>query len=153
MINLTYIFKLITMSQNQPSPKQQFYGGLLFFGTGLLIILASIDIISIDEAGLNATRWVLGLCGFVFALAGIMIYLGNKSKWNHLLAAVLVFAMGSIGGWVAFFGAGDKFSGGTSLLSADSNSSLARIMFGFGALICFLISLYGVKMHFKERKK
>ena len=141
------------MSQKQPSPKQQFYAGLLFFGTGFLIMLAAVDVIPIDEAGLNAPRWVLGLCGFVFALAGIMIYLGNKSKWNHLLAAVLVFAMGSIGGWVAFFGEGDNFSGGTTLLSVDSNISLARIMFGFGALICFLISLYGVNMHFKERKK
>lgn len=141
------------MAEQKLTYKQKVLASLLFFGTGMAIILASADVIPMDEAGLNAPRWVLGLCGFVFALAGVLIFIGDRSKWNHLLAAILVFAMGSIGAWVALFGDAANFSGGISLLSEGTNISLARIVFGFGALVCFLICIYGLNMHFKEEKK
>ncbi|HBX64646.1 MAG: hypothetical protein CL670_01805 [Balneola sp.] len=141
------------MSSKQPTPKQKALASLLFCGTGLAIILASAEIIPMDEAGLNAPRWVLGLCGFVFALTGVMIFMGDNKKWNNLFAAILIFAMASIGGWVALFGDGANFSGGVSSLSHSSNISLARIVFGSGAIICFLIGLYALKMHFREWNK
>jgi hypothetical protein len=141
------------MSSKQPTQKQKGLASLLFFGTGLAIILASADIIPLDEDGLHAPRWVLGLSGVVFALAGIMIYIDDNPKWNNLLAAILIFAMASIGGWIALFGDGANFSGGVALLSDSSNISLARIVFGFGATICYLIGLYALKMHFKEWNK
>lgn len=127
--------------------------GLLFFGTGLFIILAAGDIIRIDEEGLNAPRWVLALCGLVFSIAGVMIFLGQKSKWNHILAAILILSMGSVGAWVALFGASENFSGGIALLSDSANTSLARWMFGTGSLICFIIALYAIRVHFRPKQK
>ncbi|MBO6522779.1 MAG: hypothetical protein JJ971_03055 [Balneolaceae bacterium] len=127
--------------------------GLLFFGTGLFIILAAADIIPIDEDGLNAPRWVLALCGLVFSIAGIMIFLGEHSKWNNLFAAVLILAMGGIGAWIALFGASENLSGGIPLLSDSANTFLARWIFGAGALVCFAIALHAIRLHSTSKEK
>ncbi len=127
--------------------------GLFFFGIGLFLVLAAADIIPIDEDGLHAPRWVLGLCGLVFSIAGVMVSLGQESKWNNLLAGILILSMGSVGGWVALFGASENFSGGIALLSDSSNISLARLMFGSGGIICIAIAIYAIKLHFKPKKK
>lgn len=126
--------------------------GLLFFGTGLFIILVAIDIIPIDENDLNAPRWVLGMCGFVTSLAGIMVITGQSSKWNNLLAAVLIISMGTIGVWVALFSASENFSGGIPMLSETANISLSRWVFGIGAVICFAIAGYALKLFYKSNK-
>lgn len=141
------------MSSRKLTPKERVWAGILFFGTGAAIILASVDIIPIDEADLHAPHWVLGLCGLVFSLAGVMIFLGDQSKWNNLLAGILIFSMGSIGGWIALFGSGSNFSGGIALLSNESNTSLARWVFGIGSVICFATAFHAVKLYFKGEKK
>lgn len=125
----------------------------VFMGTGIGIILISFEVILVDDSAVNAPLWVIGICGLVFFLAGVMIFLGEKSQYNNLLAAILIAAMGTIGSWVAFFGTGDGFSGGIPFLSADSNLSLARLMFGFGGLVCFLIAGYALKQQFTKKEK
>ncbi|MFV1885162.1 MAG: hypothetical protein ACMZ7B_11790 [Balneola sp.] len=127
--------------------------GLLFFGIGLFIILAAADIIPIDEDGLNAPRWVLGMCGFVTSLAGLMVITGQKSRWNNLFAAILIISMGTIGAWVTLFGAPKNFSGGIPILSDKANISLARWAFGIGAVICFAIAGYALKLFYKNNRE
>ena len=134
------------MTSRQPTPKQRAWMAALFFCTGVAIIFAALDIIPIDEANLHTPRWVLALCGAVFSLAGLMIFLGEHSKWNNLLAGILILSMGSIGGWIAFFGANGNFSGGIALLSEESNTSLARWVFGFGAIVCFAIAFHAFQI-------
>ncbi len=141
------------MTNTKLNDKQKILFGWIFILTGLPFILISLEIISVDESTVHAPLWVIGLCGCIFSLAGIMIVLGEHSKWNNLLAAILILSMGSVGAWVALFGASENFSGGIALLSDSANTSLARWMFGAGALICFIIALYAIRVHFRPKQK
>ena len=126
--------------------------GWFFAGAGAVVISISAGLLPVEESLFNAPKWIVALSGFVFMVAGIMMILGEKSGFNNLLAAALLVAMGTIGGWVALFGAGDSFSGGLPFAPDSANISLARTMFGFGALICYLMSVYAARLHFKKIK-
>ncbi|XWN36392.1 MAG: hypothetical protein ROO71_10580 [Balneola sp.] len=123
---------------------------LLFILTGLFFILLSLEIIPVDESTVNAPMWVIGLCGFVFSLGGIMMLLGEKSPLNHLLACLLVLSFGLISGWIAFFGDSAHFSGGTPFLSNAQNVWIARVLFGSGSVLCFAVALYAMKKFFSK---
>lgn len=125
----------------------------LFILTGLFFIFIGIGIIPIDDPTLNSPKWVLGLCGFVFSLSGVMVLLGEKSPINNLLGGLLVLSFAIIGGWIAFFGDSAHFSGGTPILSDSQNVIVARILFGSGSLMCFFIFIYAIKMQFRSKKE
>lgn len=141
------------MNQNKLSKKNRVVFGLIFFGVGLVFILVSFDIIQIAESEINSPRWVLGLCGFVFALAGVMIFLGENSGINNLLAALMILSFGCIGAWVTFYGDAADFSGGLPFLSNESNVILARTMFGISTAICFAISAYAIRLHLRSKNQ
>lgn len=111
------------------------------------------EVIVVDDAAVNAPLWVIGICGAIFFLAGLLIFLGEKSKYNNLLAVFLVAGMGAVGSWVALFGTDSSFSGGIPFLSPEFNISLARLLFGFGGLICFLIAGYAFKQQITRKEK
>jgi hypothetical protein len=118
----------------------------------LFFILIGIGIIPVDDSELNAPEWVIGLCGFVFSLAGVMILVGEKSPINHLLAGLLVLSFGCIGGWIALYGEAAHFSGGTPFLSNTQNVWIARVLFGSGSLLCFAVAFYTIKQYLKKDK-
>ena len=122
----------------------------LFILTGLFFVLIGIGIIPIDDSELNAPEWVVGLCGFVFSLAGVMILVGEKSPINHLLAGLLVLSFGCIGGWIALYGEAAHFSGGTPFLSNTQNVWIARVLFGSGSLLCFAVAFYTIIQYLKK---
>ncbi|MGN8225209.1 hypothetical protein [Gracilimonas sp. BCB1] len=137
-------------NQNKKPPKAFSW---IFMGTGISIILISMEVIVVDDAAVNAPLWVIGICGAIFFLAGLLIFLGEKSKYNNLLAVFLVAGMGAVGSWVALFGTDSSFSGGIPFLSPEFNISLARLLFGFGGLICFLIAGYAFKQQITRKEK
>lgn len=141
------------MGNQNLTPKQKKWAGLLFEITGLTFILMGAGIIPYEKAPGDAPGWILAVCGGVFFLAGISIHMGDKSKHQNLLAGVLVGLMGTIGAWVALFGASGNFSGGMTLLSDSSNISLARWVFGSGALICFATAAYAIRLHFRSKEE
>ena len=59
---------------------------------------------------------------------------------QYLIGVALFADFAVLGTWVAFLGEGRHFSGGVPFLGAF-NVSLARIMFGVGALICWLATI------------
>lgn len=141
------------MGNQDLTPEQKKWAGLLFEVTGLTFILMGTGIIPYEEAQGDAPGWILAVCGGVFFLAGILIHIGDKSEYQNLLAGFLVGLMGTIGAWVALFGASGNFSGGIALLSDSSNISLARWVFGAGALICFATAAYAISLHFRSKEK
>ncbi|MEP1152347.1 MAG: hypothetical protein ABJH08_11520 [Balneola sp.] len=138
------------MSSKKLSEKQTKFFGWIFALIGLPFIGMAFGIFQADESTIHAPLWVIGLCGFVFSLAGIMILLGEKSPVNNLLGGLLVLSFALIGGWVALFGDSAQFSGGSSILSDSSNVMLARILFGSGALMCFAITIYAIRQYFTK---
>jgi hypothetical protein len=85
-------------------------------------------------------------------MAGVMVLLGEKSPINNLLGGLLVLSFAVVGGWIAFFGDADQFSGGIPLLTESNNVIIARILFGSGSLVCFLVAIYAFKLQFKPKK-
>lgn len=141
----------IHMQPSNKKPPKAF--AWVFMVVGIGITLISFEVILVDDSNVNAPLWVIGVSGFAFFLTGIMIFLGEQSKYNNLLAALLMAAMGTIGCWVAFFGMGDGFSGGVPFLSTDLNLSLARLLFGFGGILCLLVAGFVLKKQFTPKEK
>ena len=132
-------------------PKQKTIFAWFFILMGLPFILISVNLLSIDESTLHAPKWVLGLCGFIFSLSGVIMLLGEKSHFNNLLAGLLILSFALVGGWVALFGSAEQFSGGLTVLSETQNVNIARVLFGIGSLICFAITIYAIRQHFKKK--
>lgn len=92
----------------------------------------------------NAPIAIIILSGLAFVIAGCMVFLGTKSRANDLLAAFLCLIFGIIGSWVAFLSPSEGFSGGVPFVSNESNVSIARVVFGIGALMCFAIAVWAL---------
>ena len=54
--------------------------------------------------------------------------------------------------WITFHASSEGFSGGIPFLPNDMNVSLARVMFGLGALLCCSGFLYALKRFFGSHK-
>jgi len=81
----------------------------------------------------------------VFVIGGCMMLLGQDSRTNDLLAALLCVVFGVVGGWIAVFAPSGGFYGGLPFLSLAANETLARVVFGAGSLLCFGIAAWALK--------
>lgn len=88
----------------------------------------------------------------MFVIAGAMIFLRNYSRVLDLLAAIVLASFTLVTGWISFYASSEGFSGGIPFLPNDMNVSLARVMFGLGALLCFGGFLYALKRFFGSHK-
>src|SRR6056297_3130553 len=125
--------------------------GWLFIGVGLAVMALALGLLPLDDTNVTAPRWIVGIGGAIFATAGLMMLLGEQSPVNNLLAAFLLTGMGLIGGWVGLFGSDEGFSGGLPFLPETVNISLARGLFGMGAMICLLMAAYAFKLQFENK--
>jgi hypothetical protein len=138
------------------SPKPNIAGavaGLLFAAIGLPFVLIATGILPLTD--LNAPRWVLGATGASFVFAGALLTLtalaGASLRDGSLpdttpfalqvlqlaLRLAIVATLALTGSWVAL-GGGGGFSAITSIggasASGPASETMARVMFGFGAL-------------------
>src|SRR5512135_665971 len=69
-------------------------------GAGIAALAAGI--IPADEAKFHAPHWVVGACGFVFMLAGVMIMVpARASRLQNFLGAVFLSVFAAVPGWIA----------------------------------------------------
>ena len=111
---------------------------------GLYPIALSLDLLP-GQDSLNGPPWVGVLAGGVFVLAGIAMLAGPQARVTHVLAAVLLLSLAAIGGWIAVAASSAGFSGGVPFLPGWLNVSIARVMFGCGALICLGMTLLAIR--------
>ena len=123
---------------------------LIAIACGGFILLVLAGVIPGEMAN-NTPRWIGALAGFVFVIGGTMIFLRNHSRALDLFAAVVLAAFALMAGWVAVYGA-EGILGGVPFLSRDTNVSIGRGMFGFGAVMCFGAFLYAMQRFFKSHK-
>lgn len=88
--------------------KTKYSSSMVCFLVGLFLSLEGSGLIQITEHEENAPGPIIVLAGIIFILAGIMILVGKKEKLNNLLASMLIFIMGLIGGWISLFGESSK---------------------------------------------
>lgn len=136
----------------RPTKRTRFVLGLICIVLGTLPLLVALGVIPVDEADVYAPIWVVAISGMVFLIGGCMIFLGDHSWANDLLAGVLCLLFGVVGVWVALFACSEGFSGGIPLLSDAVNVTLGRWVFGGGALISFSISAYAFRRAFQSSR-
>ena len=124
---------------------------LVAIACGGYALLAASGVLRVQTAN-NTPLWVIGLVGVVFVIAGVMIFLRNYSRALDLFAAIILASFTLIAGWITFHASSEGFSGGIPFLPNDMNVSLARVMFGLGALLCFGGFLYALKRFFGSHK-
>lgn len=149
-----------TMRNNTPaSPRTTFVCGLIAVALGLFLLLVGFGIVPVNPRSVHAPMWTIWGAGVAFMLAGLSISVGaihgvsptgdlpkNTGWWMRLfyyvVGLVIVGALASIGTWIAF-GPGERnFSGtGFFLLSAEGRNTTGRIIFGFGAVLTWLIAI------------
>jgi hypothetical protein len=131
--------------------------GIFAIAIGGSIILVSLDIIRTPDSSFHAPRWLAGMAGGVFVLAGLSVLFRELSgllTWSECLSGfmrtvqrvlviLIVAFMAGIANWVAF-GPGERSysgsAGGASLtLFFNCGDVMGRIVFGIGALLLDLI--------------
>jgi hypothetical protein len=131
-----------------PAPRNRL-AALLCIVLGAIPIGLASGLIPSEPGAIHAPRYIIALAGLLFWVAAIALFLGNtRPRLNQLLGAILLALFAAIGGWVALFGESRAFGGGVPLASSSSNVSLARIVFGVGALLCAGLSLYAFRKAF-----
>ncbi len=142
--------------------------GALFLISGLAIVFVGLGWIQVDPAKIHAPGWVIGLCGGMFAVAGVgLLYygvvngLGGSSRtvperagdefsvvaW--LVGLVIAGGMTAVASWIAF-GPGERaFSGsigigGVGVGGSAGSGTLGRWVFGIGAVLTGLFTLWGL---------
>jgi hypothetical protein len=119
--------------------------GALCAGAGLFIVAVAAGLVPAPEDSFHAPRWVLGVCGGVFVLGGALMVLGDRPRTRDALAALLLAGMGTAAVDASLFADAAHLSGGVPLLGRGANVLLARVVFGGGALVCFVAAAYSAR--------
>ena len=146
-------------AQERASPAQMTSIGIGLGLAGLYGVLIGLEVLPVPGGrdNLHGPLWLATLIGCVVLLAGAACLIQGIGRANasaelpvdapfwmraaqYLIGVALFAAFAALGTWVAFLGDAHHFSGGVPFLGGF-NVSFARIMFGFGALICWLATI------------
>ena len=131
--------------------------GAIVVGMGVIPVLAAVGVVPTDDASWNAPRWVGGVAGGLFVVAGLYLLTKPavdrldpwlKKQITGLFPLLIVTGMAVISSWIAF-GPGDRqFEGGVSngflqYSWGNANELLGRIAFGAGAIFLIVITAIG----------
>ena len=119
----------------------------------------SLGVVPMKPRAGDGPLWVAALAGLAFLLAGISVVVGaingvshtgelpKDSGWwlrlfYHAVAVAVAATLATISSWIAF-GPGPRAFGGTGmfLLSPEANAAVGRVVFGFGAVLTWLIAV------------
>jgi len=123
---------------------------LVAIACGGYALLVAAEVLPVDMSN-NTPRWIAGVIGGMFVIAGLMIFLRNYSRALDLLAALILAGFTLTAAWITVYGA-DGISGGVPFLPRDMNISFGRVMFGLGAAMCFAGFLYALRRFFGSHK-
>lgn len=146
-------------AQDQASPVEMTSIGIGLAIAGLCGVLIGFEVLPVPGGrdNLHGPLWLATLLGVIGLLAGAACFIQGFGRadasaelpadapfWlraaQYLIGVALFATFAVLGTWVTFAGDARHFSGGIPFLGGY-NVSLARIMFGFGALICWLATL------------
>lgn len=133
----------------QDRPKHNWFAVLLCAIAGAFPVGIGLGVIPYDAGKLHAPPWVIILSGAAFWLAGALLMARDKPRLTNGLAFVFLMMFSAIGAWVSLFGESGAFSSGEGALSGPG-ITLARVMFGFGSLVCLLMALVALRWFVKN---
>lgn len=145
--------------QANASPRSTLIAGVAAAALGLFVLLVGLGVVPVDPRSVHAPYWIVAAAGTCFLLAGISVAAGavygvsetgelpkDAGWWTRLfyyaVAVVIAGALASIGSWVAFGPGLRGFNGpGLFLLSPEAGDLVGRVVFGFGAVLTWLITI------------
>lgn len=136
---------------------------LLTIALGVVIVLASVGIFPVEEEGFSAPRWIVGLAGAAFLIAGVLLLLTLQKRAESGLTSAepraKIFMRGSftvlllaifavLSHWVAFGSGGEVFEAENRMpllaFSSGANGVFGRLGFMAGALLIDGLLVVGV---------
>jgi hypothetical protein len=104
-------------------------------------VAVATGIIPSDPAKFHAPKWLVGMIGCMFSLAGVKLITYHRPAISRWTTPIIVAGFAVVGLWVGLFGEAAAFSGGIGFLSPEANVMLARCTFaGFGALLLIVVT-------------
>lgn len=116
---------------------------------GVMIYLVGFGILPTEEGSVHAPPWVVVVCGGIFVLAGLGVFVQGRPLLLSLIGNSIIAALAAIGAWVALAGSDGGFSGGLPLVPDELNVKVARGMFALGACVCALMLIPGIRQTLK----
>lgn len=131
--------------------------GVMVVAMGMVPVLSAFGVVPSDQASTGAPRWVGGVAGGLFVIAGLYILTKPaadrleprlKKQVMGLFPLLIVTGMAMISSWIAFGPGKRRFEGGASnsfLAIGWGNASeiLGRSAFGIGAVFLVVITVIG----------
>jgi len=124
--------------------------GSIFLGTGILIVLVSVDVLHVPPEKIHAPPWVIASAGATFAFAGVMVLVNGLKEmvgkdspilnWlSTSLALVFMLSLALPFHWIAFGPGERQFTStvgvGPLTASQPGSETGGRLAFGFFALL------------------
>lgn len=135
----------------QERPQRLWFAILTCAIAGAFPIGIGLGVIPYDPAKLHAPPWVVVLAGGAFWLGALMMLARDRHRVANGLAFVLLLMFAAIGAWVSLLGEEAAFSDGAGTAVGGAGITLARIMFGFGSLLCLLMALVALRSVIRQR--
>lgn len=130
----------ITVMARQPVEVPAWLGWI-FIVVGLVIVAVATGVIPSDPSRFNAPKWLVGLIGGMFSVAGVKLITYSRPAISRWTTPLIVAGFAVVGLWVGLFGEAANFSGGIGFLSPEANVVLARTFFaGFGGLLLIIVT-------------
>lgn len=143
-------------AQRMATPNEMRLMGALAAVIGFYFMLTGLGVLPVPGGprNLHAPLWVVFVAGLAFFLGGLALLLQAFGRANangefpsdapfwirlaqYLIGVTLFASFALIPTWIAFGGEARSFSGGVSFLDRATNITFARLVFGFGAAICW----------------
>jgi len=112
---------------------------------GIVIMLAAMDIIPLDESRLHSPRFIFGLAGLaISATGGAHLFYDNKCV-NAFCAAIILVCFARIGWWATMTTSKDNLGGGVPFVSREINVLIGKGIFGFGVLCSLMLMVWAIR--------
>jgi len=138
--------------------------GLFAVAGGGFVLLAAAGFIPAPEESFHAPRWVVGLCGLAFLIAGTFVLEGQLFAWlgrgsrrdefrqtvfkvsQYWAGASIITIFALILDWIAFGPGERQFSGSVGLpffsVTTSAGQLIGRYVFGFCAILLNLLAVW-----------
>ncbi|MEM1043859.1 MAG: hypothetical protein AAGI91_14675 [Bacteroidota bacterium] len=135
----------------QTPPSYHPLAGLLSLGCGLFLLLVATGALAAEPEAFQAPRWVLGLCGVVFAACGGALIGPRWPVVRVLSLSALLLALAGVAAWAALLAPAEGWTGGFPFVPPWVNVAVARGLAGFGSLLSLWMLVYGWRTGFRSR--
>jgi len=149
------------MNAQQPAtPRELRWIGAGAAAVGLYFMLVGLGVLPVPGGprNLHSPLWIVLLIGLAVFLGGAAILIqvigranangelpSGAPQWirvvQYLIGVAIFASFAMIGSWIAIGGDPRQFSSNIPFIGAATGASIARVMFGIGAMICWLATL------------